>query len=77
MSLAEIQNAVKNLSPDERAGLVAWILESLPEHTEEDAINESIAEAERREEEMESGVTKPISDGEFWSALKRERSQCG
>jgi hypothetical protein len=74
MSLLEIQAAVQKLPEKERGQLAAWILETLPEHADEDAIVESIAEAERRETEMEQGITQPLTESEFWSSLKQERS---
>jgi hypothetical protein len=64
------------LSEKERAELAVWLLDSLPPHKDEDAIEESIQEADRRKQELESGRVLVISDSEIWSSLGQERRRC-
>jgi putative addiction module component (TIGR02574 family) len=74
MSLADIQNAVSDLSALERGTLAAWLLDSLPPHSEEDASAESVDEAARRREELDSGRVQPLSSDEFWASIERLRA---
>ena len=75
MSVIEIQSEVARLSEKERAKLAAWLLESLPEHGDDDAINESIAEADRRREELESKRSELLNESEFWSSVSSFRNK--
>jgi hypothetical protein len=72
MSLTEIQSAVSELSDQERGNLAAWLLDSLPSHSEEDADDAGIEEAARRREELDSGKARPLTSSEFWSSLEGE-----
>jgi hypothetical protein len=72
MSMAEIQSAVAELPPQERGALAAWLLDSLPPHGAEDAEADSLREAVRRRDELDSGAASPISSEEFWAAVERE-----
>jgi len=74
MSLSQIKDAVAELPDKERGALAAWLLDSLPPSNGEDASADSIAEAVRRREELDSGKVKPVSSEEFWTAVQRERS---
>ncbi len=75
MSVAEIQQSVSRLTERERAHLAAWLLDSLPAASHEDAITESLDEAERRRKEIDSGEVKPVTEKDFWSAIERERQE--
>ncbi len=74
MSLAEIQNAVSDLPEVERGTLAAWLLDSLPPHSHEDASAEGIEEAVRRRDELDSGRVRPLSSDEFWASIERLRA---
>ncbi|MCL4789317.1 MAG: addiction module protein [Verrucomicrobia bacterium] len=74
MSLTEIRLAVEDLPAKERGSLAAWLLESLPPHSGEDASAEGIAEAGRRREELDSGRVQAISADDFWCSIAEERA---
>lgn len=67
-SLIEIQKEADKLSPEERAGLVTHLLASLPSAP----LGADEDEADRRDEEMDSGAVKPISHAQFVSEVGRE-----
>lgn len=73
MSVAEIQKSVLELSEPEKAKLAAWLLDCLPPASAEDGIEESVAEAKRRREELDSGQAKAIPEREFWAGIEREQ----
>jgi len=75
MSMIEIQNAASELPPHERGALVAWLLDSLPPHSGEDAAADSLREAARRRSELDSGAVTALNSEEFWAAIERERAQ--
>ena len=75
MSVAEIQKSVSGLPEKERAKLAAWLLDSLPPSSEDDGAADSVAEAARRREELDSGRLSPIPAEEFWAGIERERKQ--
>jgi len=75
MSVAEIQKNVSGLPEKERAKLAAWLLDSLPPSSEDDAGTASLEEAVRRREELDSGRAHPISETEFWEGIDLERRQ--
>ena len=74
MLIAELQKAVSDLPEVERGTLAAWLLDSLPPHSHEDASEEGIAEAARRREELDSGRVRPLSSDEFWASIERLRA---
>ena len=74
MSIAEIQHAVAELPEHERGALAAWLMESLPPHDAEDAGAESIEEAVRRRQDLDSGAAKTMSSDDFWNAINRQRA---
>lgn len=73
MSMTEIQAAVSGLPERERGSLAAWLLDSLPAHSGEDAAADSLAEAARRRDELDSGAVRPLTADEFWASIERER----
>ena len=69
VQLAEIQRQAKELSEEEREGLVAYLLHSLsglPSGPDDE-------EVARREAEMDSGAVIPISHDEFLAQVGRVR----
>lgn len=74
MSLSEIKDALTALPDKQRGSLAAWLLDTLPPHSGEDAAAEGIVEAARRRKELDSGLAQPLSADEFWAAVDRERS---
>jgi hypothetical protein len=73
MSLTELQMAVSDLPEKERGSLAAWLLESLPPHTGKDSSAETIEEAARRRDELDSGQAQALSSDEFWAAVNKDR----
>ncbi len=75
MSIAEIQNSISTLSERDKAKLALWLLDALPPSSEEDASEESDAEAARRRDELNEGRVSPLSSQEFWAGIDRERKR--
>ena len=50
-----------------------WLLDSLPPNSGEEAGLESVAEAVRRRDELDSGKAIPLGDEEFWASIEQER----
>jgi putative addiction module component (TIGR02574 family) len=61
MKLAELKNAIIELSDQERAELAAWLLASLDELDEEEAEHLWAREAQRRLEEYRAGRSRAVS----------------
>jgi hypothetical protein len=74
MSMSDIQATLANWPEQERGKLAAWLMDSLPPHSGEDATDSSIAEAVRRRDELDGGQVKPLSADEFWTSIQRERA---
>jgi hypothetical protein len=67
VQLADVQKQAKELSEEDRKGLVAYLLHSmsgLPAGPDDE-------EVERREAEMDSGAVAPISHAEFLAQVDR------
>ena len=67
VQLADIQKQTKELSEEDRKGLVAYLLHGmsgLPSGPDDE-------EVERRDAEMDSGSVIPISHGEFLAQFGR------
>ena len=75
MSIPEFQDGAKSLSVQERAELALWLLESLPPSDCEDALHESVDEADRRRMDLESGKSVLVGEAEFWSAIREQREK--
>ena len=75
-SLAEIGDQALRLSPEDRARLARQLLARLEESGEsaEEIEKLWIAEAERRFQELRSGVVQGIPAGEVFSALRAKPS---
>jgi putative addiction module component (TIGR02574 family) len=74
MSVAEIRDAISGLPEFDRGQLAAWLLDSLPPHSHEDASAEGIEEATRRRNDLDSGKVRPLSSDEFWASIERLRA---
>ena len=71
MSLKDIEREALALPEQDRAALVATLLDTVP-----DAINDvSDAEALERERELETGIVQPISHEEFVRRVQAERQR--
>jgi hypothetical protein len=75
MSIAEIQRTVSDLPERDRGLLAAWLLDSLPPHSADDATNDGVEEAARRREELDSGKVRPLTSDEFWNSVAAERAE--
>jgi putative addiction module component (TIGR02574 family) len=75
-SIAEIEEQALQLSPEDRARLAVQLLASLEERSESAEAVEMlwVAEAERRFEELRSGVVHGIPAREVFAELRSERS---
>lgn len=69
--IAEIEKTVLDLPVDQRAALAESLLASLSAADEESSVEAEIAEAERREREIATGLVRPLSQDEL---LKRVQS---
>lgn len=72
-TLQEIEAAVLRLTDKDRLQLADKILGSLPPPPVAAAPEEILAEAIRRDAELESGKVKPLSETEFWDGVRRSR----
>ena len=70
MSLTQIRSSLDVLPATDRAQIAAWLLQTLPEHEEEDAIDESVALARQREAELDRGEAQEVGWDEFWTQVR-------
>jgi putative addiction module component (TIGR02574 family) len=75
MSVAEIKSAVASLPEQEKAELVAWLLDLLPAPALAEDDDEGLQEATRRREELDSGRVEALGSEQFWSDVNRARAQ--
>lgn len=67
-SASEIQNLALKLPKRSRLKLAGELLRSVaPSETS----SELVAEADRRDAEIENGTVKPLGESEFWSGIRR------
>ena len=69
VQLADIQNQAKELSEEDRRGLVAYLLHGMsgiPSGADDEEVG-------RRESEMDSGSVIPISHADFLAQVGRSR----
>jgi len=74
-AIEEIEKEVLALPLEQRVSLAEALLGSLPSPAEETTEAEEMAEAARREKEIESGRVKPRSEAEFWRRVARRRNK--
>lgn len=69
----EIVHAAMDLGRSERAAIAMMMLDSLPDDAEEP--EDILAEALRRDAEMETGLVKPLTYEEFMAGLEHLRGK--
>ena len=69
----EIKRQALALDLKERVSLAESLLGSLPPVAEEWSEAEELAEADRREREIETGQAQALHDGEFWQRVEARR----
>jgi hypothetical protein len=67
VQLSDLRNQAKELSEEDRKGLVAFLLHGF----EDMPLGPDDEEVERRETEMDSGAVSPISHAEFLAQVGR------
>ena len=70
-TLQEIEAAILGLSEQDRLRLADKILRSLPKPPGAMVSEEILAEAIRRDQELESGVLEPLTEEAFWAGVRR------
>jgi hypothetical protein len=70
-TLEEIEAAILGLSEQDRLHLADKILRSLREPPGAMGSEDILAEVIRRDEELESGMLKPLSEEAFWAGARR------
>ena len=71
--LADIEAAALRLPDKERLHLADKLLGSLPPPASASSHIELLAEARRREAELDSGRVKPLTEDAFWAGARRAR----
>ena len=74
-AIEEIEKTVLALPLEQRVLLAESLLDSLPPIGEDWSEAEELAEAERREREIESGQVQPIDEAEFWRRVEAGRKR--
>lgn len=72
-AVEEIRKQVLALAIADRASLAESLLNSLPPAADEWSEAEELAEAGRREREIETGQVQALPDGEFWQRVEARR----
>jgi hypothetical protein len=75
MTLTLAKEAVGSLSTEDQGHLAAWILDNLPSHSMEDALEDSIRIANERAEELDSGKCKDLSQEKFEAGIHLHRAR--
>ena len=73
--IEEIEKTLLALPVEQRAVLAESLLDSLPPAGEAWSEAEELAEAERREHEIESGQVRPLPEAEFWQRVEAHRKR--
>ena len=74
-AIKEIEQTVLALPVEQRVQLAESLLESLPLSGIHWSEADELAEVERRERQIESGETLPISESEFWQKVEARRKR--
>jgi hypothetical protein len=69
ITAAELESAVLSLGPQDRGQLAVLLLDSLSDEAWDE--DELLAEAERREMELDKGLLRELSHEEFVAVLRR------
>lgn len=72
-AVEEIKKQALALGVKERVQLAESLLSSLPSVGEEWSEAEELAEAERRDREIEADQVQALHDGEFWQRVEARR----
>lgn len=72
-AVEEIKKHALALGVKERVQLAESLLSSLPAVSDEWSEAEELAEAERRDHEIETGQIQALHDGEFWQRVEARR----
>ena len=75
MAIKEIEKTLLELPPEQRALLAESLLESLPPLDDEWPEDKEIAEAERRERQIQQGEVQPVPESEFWKRVEAVRKR--
>jgi hypothetical protein len=71
-AIQEIERRLLALPIKQRAFLAESLLDSLPPIGHAMSEAEEMAEVERRDMEIESGVVLPLTDAEFWRSVEAD-----
>ena len=71
--LKELEVAILRLPDKDRLRLADRLLGTLPAPDACEA-DEILAEATRRDAELESGKTRPLTEAQFWAGVRRRRA---
>ena len=74
-AIEKIEKTVLGLPVKERVFLIESLLCSLPPLPKEMSEADELAEAERRDREIENGKVQPLDDAEFWSRVESRRKR--
>ena len=74
-AIHEIEKTVLALPVEQRVLLAESLLGSLPPVGDEMSEAEELAEAERRDREIESGQVQALNDAEFWRQVEATRKR--
>lgn len=72
-TVQEIEAAVLGLSDKERLQLADKLLGSLPAPLAAESPDQILSEAVQRDAALEDGNVRPLSEAEFWTAVRRTR----
>ena len=74
-AIHEIEKTLLALPLEQRVLLAQSLLSSVPPVGEEWSEAEELAEAERRDREIESGQVQALNDAEFWQRVEANRKR--
>jgi hypothetical protein len=74
-AIHEIEKTVLALPIEQRVLLAESLLGSLPPVVDDMSEAEELAEAERRDREIESGQVQALNDAEFWRQVEASRKR--
>ena len=74
-AIQQIEKTVLALPVEQRVLLAESLLGSLPPPGAEVSEADELAEAERRDREIESGQVQPFNDAEFWQRVEDGRKR--
>ena len=72
VAIEEIEQRLLALPLKHRVFLAESLLASVPGAAQELTESEEMAEAERREKQIETGQVRPLTDAEFWQQVEAD-----